>query len=368
MQNYVVELSSNGSNSYRAKRAADSLDINIDKKLIHRLEISVDLDSPYSVGVIVGASGSGKTTLAKKIFGESVFDIKYDPTVPVIDQFPESMEYDQCAELLNGIGLSSVPCWIKPIAALSNGQQARAIAALAMCQDKEIIVLDEWTSVVDRTVAKAMSFCVQKMARRTGKKIILLSCHYDVLEWLDPDWVIDCNKVEFSNRRLLRREKLSFDVRVCDRSSWKYFSKYHYLSEKIPGGKNFFYGLFCGQDQIGFLVFSNYVPIRKNSIPVFHFNRLVIHPDYCGFGLGVKFLNAACRDFKRRAMCKIMGKFSSIPTLRALQRDRSNWRFVEQKRDIGINSQSPIVTEGGRGVRGMRHTVTAYVFQYIGPF
>lgn len=208
------------------------------------------------------------------------------------------------------------------------------------------------------------------MARRTGKKIILLSCHYDVLEWLEPDWVIDCNKSEFSNRRLLRREKISFDVRLCDRNSWGYFSKYHYLSEKLAGGKNVFYGLFHGSDQIGFLAFSNYVPIRKNSIPIFHFNRLVIHPDYCGFGLGIKFLNASCRDFKRRAMCKIMGKFSSTPTLRSLLRDRSNWGFVEQRRDIGVNSLAPVYSDGrgSRGVGGMRHTVTTYIFRYVGPF
>ena len=51
------------------------------------------------------------------------------------------------------------------------------------------ILIDEYTSVVDRDVAKAMSNAVQKYIRRTNKKIILASCHYDIMEWLQPDWI-----------------------------------------------------------------------------------------------------------------------------------------------------------------------------------
>lgn len=185
-------------NNFRCKMACDSLDIDIEKKSEHHLKIdNIEVPANWNIGVVYGASGSGKTTLIKHIFGPDCFKAVLDDEAPIINQFPESMNYDDCANVLNGIGLTSVPCWVRPVKTLSNGQRARAEAALLMTSDQEIIFLDEWTSVVDRTVAKAMSHCVQKYARKSNKKIIICSCHIDVIEWIRPDWLIDCNKQEF---------------------------------------------------------------------------------------------------------------------------------------------------------------------------
>lgn len=192
-----VLLQSPVSTSFRCKMAANSLDIDVEKKSTHHLKISgINIPDEWNVGIIYGASGSGKTTLAKKLFGEDVFKIGIDNNLSIIEQFAESFTYDECSSMLNGIGLTSVPCWIRPVATLSNGQRARAEAALLMSQEG-LTVIDEWTSVVDRTVAKAMSHCVQKFAKKNSKQIILLSCHADIIEWVKPDWVIDCNKQEF---------------------------------------------------------------------------------------------------------------------------------------------------------------------------
>ena len=165
---------------------------------------------------------------------------RLDPTQPVIDQLPPDWSYDECAAALAGVGLTSVPCWIRPAMTLSTGQRARAEAALQMAALNDgVTVIDEWTSVVDRTVAKVMSHCVQKFARKFERRVVLVCCHYDVLDWLNPDWIIDCNKQTYLDRRDLwrgfrRSERLRFDVRRSERSSWRYFSKYHYLSENLP--------------------------------------------------------------------------------------------------------------------------------------
>jgi ABC-type glutathione transport system ATPase component len=173
MKNYELTLQSAVSDSFRCVKAANSLDIDAAKKSVHHFKVAADLDSPFNIGLVVGASGSGKTTLAKHIWGDHCFDEILDLTRPVIDQFPDQYSYDECAAMLAGVGLTSVPCWIRPAYTLSNGQRARAECALQMAQtDREFIVIDEWTSVVDRTVAKVMSHCVQKHAflplRRCG--------------------------------------------------------------------------------------------------------------------------------------------------------------------------------------------------------
>ena len=176
MQNYSVKLQADASTSFFGLKAAQSVDLDANKKLTHELSINADVTSPFSVGLIIGASGSGKTTLAKQIFGEEKFKCYLNKSSAVIDQFPENMPYDDRAQLLTGVGLSQVPCWIKPAGTLSNGQQARAEAALQLAFMKDdVAVIDEWTSVVDRNVAKAMSFCLAKQARRQNAKIVLIS-------------------------------------------------------------------------------------------------------------------------------------------------------------------------------------------------
>jgi ABC-type multidrug transport system ATPase subunit len=184
LQSYNLELKCDIPDSYRVKRAANSLDIDVEKKSTHKFAVKADIDTDYSIGLIVGASGSGKTTFANHVFGQDCFKEYLDKSKPVIEQFPKEMGYDDCAKLLSGVGLTSVPCWIRPAHTLSNGQRSRAEAALALCNssDSVPVVIDEWTSVVDRTVAKVMSHCVQKHARKQKKRIILLSCHYDVIE------------------------------------------------------------------------------------------------------------------------------------------------------------------------------------------
>jgi len=121
-----------------------------------------------------------------------------DPDKPLIEQFPEAWTYIECAEALTAMGLSSVPRWIRPVKTLSNGEKHRGEAALRFAQESDLIIIDEWTSVVDRTVGQIMSHTIQKNARRTNKRVVLLSCHYDILPWLAPDWVIDCNQQSYS--------------------------------------------------------------------------------------------------------------------------------------------------------------------------
>jgi len=380
VQNFELTLTSPVAKSFRATKAANSLDIDAEKKSIHHFKIQADIKTPFNIGVIVGASGSGKTTLAKHIYGEEAFKEILNPSLPVIEQFPESLSYDECASMLCGVGLTAVPCWIRPAYTLSNGQKARAECALQMAKENSnVIVIDEWTSVVDRTVAKVMSHCIQKHARKTGKTIVLLSCHYDVLDWLNPDWIIDANKQTYTNRRLLwqdfkRTEQLQFDIREADKSTWQYFSRYHYLNEKLAGGKQLFYGLWDGDNQIGFLAFTNYVPHRKDRLQKMqlHFNRLVIHPDYCGFGLGIHFLNK-CSKLVADKNYEVCGKFSSAPVFNALKANKA-WRMIDMKRQykvqtgpkMGRGKSTFIRTTRPSETGGFRLNVKTWSFKYVG--
>jgi len=365
MQTYELTLKSDVFKTFRCMKAANSLDIDAEQKSVHRFKVDADITTAFNVGLIVGASGSGKTTLASSIYGPDAFRTVLNLALPVVDQFPEKYSYDECAAMLCGVGLTAVPCWIRPAFTLSNGQRARAECALQLARDDQpLTTIDEWTSVVDRTVAKVMSFCVQKHARRVNRQIVLLSCHYDVIDWLNPDWVIDCNRQEFNDRRSLwrsfqRSEQLTFDIRPVDASTWRYFSKYHYLSERLPGGYIRTWGVFHGDEQIGFQCFANYVPRRTGQRMKMHSNRTVIHPDYAGLGLGIKVINATSRAMVAEHF-DVWAKYSSTPVYRAM------CKFPEWKL-MGIERKTNTRLGGNMGRdKGFREDVKTYSFRFIG--
>jgi ABC-type lipoprotein export system ATPase subunit len=342
-------------------KAANSLDIDVEAKSKHHLKVSADLETDYNVGLIVGASGSGKTTLAKQIFGQDCFESTLDQQTPIIDQLPPHLDYDHCASLLSGVGLTSVPCWIRPVYTLSNGQKARAEACLQMLKPNAVI--DEWTSVVDRNVGKVMSHCVQKHARKMKKKIVLASCHYDVMEWLNPDWIIDCNTQEYIDRRSMvgtfkRTDQLRLEIKEVTKHTWPYFSKYHYLSERLPTGRIFCYGLFRGSDQIGFICYAAYIIGNQTT---FFPNRAVVHPDYAGLGLGIKLIDETSKLMVMKGY-DIKLKGTSIPIYKMLIKDPL-WKFRKMSKPIKKGKSGYASTKKARK-NTIRTKTTTYHFDF----
>jgi ABC-type ATPase with predicted acetyltransferase domain len=158
-------------------------------------------DSPWQIGVIVGRSCSGKTSIAKQLFPDAYiksFDYAHKC---VLDDFPEGLETAEVTRALCSVGFASPPDWLKNYHNLSQGEKMRVDIARALCLDKPLVVFDEFTSVVDREVAKVSAFAISKAVRRTQKQFIAVTCHYDVVDWLDPDWVLCTDTMEFDRKK-----------------------------------------------------------------------------------------------------------------------------------------------------------------------
>ena len=144
----------------------------------------------WNILLICGKSGSGKSTILREIYGD-VKPIEYDHSKCVISQFPRLTEEGVC-DLLSSIGLASVPTWLRKPQELSNGERARLDIAKAIYDaNGGIVLLDEYTSVVNRAAAKSMSHALQRYARQKGLKLIIASCHFDIVEWLQPDYMFN---------------------------------------------------------------------------------------------------------------------------------------------------------------------------------
>ena len=142
-----------------------------------------------------GGSGTGKTTIAHELFGNNIIT-GFDYTAKsVIDDMPKGLSVDEITKMFYAVGFGSVPSWLKPYRVLSNGEKMRVDLARALLE-RDFIVFDEFTSVVDRQVAQTSCIAINKAIKKTDKQFIAISCHYDILEWLQPDWVFDTNKMQ----------------------------------------------------------------------------------------------------------------------------------------------------------------------------
>ena len=248
-------------------------------------------DVDWAIGVVVGPSGSGKTSIGRAIFGD---DAVYRPTgwrddAPIVDCIAPGRDVDEVTGALSAVGLGSVPTWLRPYAVLSNGERFRADLAAIVCAAPDRVVIDEFTSVVDRQIARIGAMAFAKAWRRTGGQAVLLSCHYDILEHVEADWVYDTQSGTFlDGRERWKRPQIELDVEQVDGSWWPRFEPHHYLTlPRMPAARYF----------VGFV---DREPVAHVAVaPRIDFGavracRLVIMPEWQGAGIGLRFLNAVC--------------------------------------------------------------------------
>jgi ABC-type polar amino acid transport system ATPase subunit len=171
-------------------------------KLEKRFKGSLALeDFDWQIGVIVGRSGSGKTSIAKQLFPDTYIRGFEYRNKCVLDDFPESLETSEITRMLCSVGFASPPDWLKSYDCLSQGEKMRVDIARALCLNQNEIVFDEFTSVVDREIAKVSAFAISKAVRRSKKRFVAVTCHYDVVDWLEPDWVFCTDTMVFDRKK-----------------------------------------------------------------------------------------------------------------------------------------------------------------------
>lgn len=189
MPTFDVVRSSPIADTYRAARIASDFDYSA-KTSEERFTGSFDLPESWNVGLIVGSSGTGKTTIAKELFGDAVVSGFDYSGASVLDDMPDECSVEEITRAFYSVGFGSVPSWLRPYSVLSTGERMRCDLARAVLTS-DFVVFDEFTSVVDRNVAKTVSMALEKGVRRQGKQFVAVSCHRDIIEWLQPDWVFD---------------------------------------------------------------------------------------------------------------------------------------------------------------------------------
>lgn len=203
MPHFDIIRKAQPSKSFRVAAVMGTFDLDTTQVEEHFVG-NIDLPKDWQIGLIVGNSGTGKTTIAKELFPDAyITTFQYNGEC-VLDDMPKGKSIEEITKAFSNVGFSSVPSWLKPYSVLSNGEKMRVDLARAILEDSELFVFDEFTSVVDRNIAQIGSFATQKAIRKTSKKFIAVSCHFDIENWLLPDWVFDTNTMTF---RLCEEQK-----------------------------------------------------------------------------------------------------------------------------------------------------------------
>jgi GNAT superfamily N-acetyltransferase len=277
--------------TYRSARVASLFNIVDDADF--RLEMEVDLDArPWQIGLIVGPSGTGKTSAAKALFGGETIEARW-PEPPLIEAIAPEGDFNAVTGALAAVGLGSVPSWLRPFAHLSNGEQFRAGLARLLCERPALAVVDEFTSTIDRRVARIGAGAFAKAWRRGAGQFVGVTCHEDVTDWLQPDWVLDTRRGAFAWRCLRRAPRIQMDIRATNGSFWPAFEPHHYLKLPRMVAANYYVGFVDGAP-VAHLCVSTRPGMREARGC-----RLVIMPEWQGAGLGLRFLNEVAALWRR---------------------------------------------------------------------
>ena len=320
--------------SFRVRQVAGMFDLPLEEKLRERFQVEVPgLDEPWQVGLIVGPSASGKTSVARRAFGNALFDGHVWPADrAVVDCFGDR-PIKAVTQILAAVGLASPPAWVKPYAALSNGEQFRCNLAQALLAARPVVAFDEFTSVVDRTVARAGAAAVGRAVRRgcPAERFVAVTCHYDVAEWLEPDWVLDMAQGTLTRGRL-RRPEIRLAVVRCRHTAWRLFARHHYLSGTVNKAAHCYLALWEGEPVAFCAVLAQ--PGRQGA---WRISRLVVLSDFQGLGIGTR-LAAALGDMYRREQRRLSITTSHPAMIAALRRSPA-WHTIGVQK-FGFRIQS----------------------------
>jgi len=253
-----------------------------------------------------------------------VEEFEWDHDCSIVDHFPAGMGVKEVAGALSAVGFSSPPSWLRPYRVLSTGEQFRVTIARALAEFNDRCVVDEFTSVVDRTVAKIASAAVEKAVRRQKRQFVAVSCHYDIIEWLRPDWIFQPHAESFEWRYLQPRPPIEIQVSRVHRKAWRLFAHHHYLSADIAQASVCYLGLIEGVPAVFCAVLAYPHPVR----PGWRAHRTVCLPDFQGVGIG-----NALNEFVA-GMYRATGKpFRSVTAHPAMVMHRarsSKWRMFRK--------------------------------------
>ena len=294
------------------------------------------------------------------MFGDQLLQTEkmvWDNKSAVIDNFPKELAIREITEMLSSVGFSSPPAWLRPFEHLSNGEKFRVTMARVLAESKDIAVVDEFTSVIDRTVAQIGSAAIAKTVRARKQKFVAVACHYDIEEWLQPDWIYQPHIGAFTWGSVQPRPQVKLEIIWAKYEAWHLFARHHYLTADLNKSAQIYVGLINDQPA----VLTAILPlINANVKNARRISRTVVLPDYQGIGIGGKFVNAVCAGLKAQGLSTYTTT-SHPARVRALNKSKE-WEMIREPSRVAQRGKTSSIT----GRLGLSRSRITTGFRYAG--
>jgi GNAT superfamily N-acetyltransferase len=266
-----------------------------------------------------------------------------------------------------------------------------------------LVVMDEYTSVVSRAIARVASAALSRAIRskQIPVRFVAVTCHEDVISWLRPDWVLRMQpggaeeksdpKSQISNLKSQtsvpksqisnltsessdpscdsflgvvtwgrpERPKIDLDIRRVSRDPWPLFRRHHYLSGSLHPAAQCFAAYFENEP----VAFCAALPFPHPRRPGWREHRLVCLPDFQGIGIGTKLGETVARMYVSTGR-----PYFSTTSHLGIIRHRANsplWRIVRPPGMVSPVSRAEMKRTGMAQSCSIGRITAS--FEYVGP-
>jgi energy-coupling factor transporter ATP-binding protein EcfA2 len=326
--------------SFRVEQVRGMFDVATIPELVTEwnIDFPIEANPDWKIGLIYGPSGCGKTTLSQAAFPDAYHHSRFDwpESGSFLDGFDKETSGKEITSTLNSVGFSSPPHWLKPFSHLSNGQKFRCELARCLLLKEKVVVFDEFTSVVDRDVAKICSAAVAKTIRRKKEpQLVAVSCHSDISEWLQPDWILDVGANRFEWRCLCRRPEIKSEIFETTVSAWNMFKGHHYLSASINKTAKCYVAEWNGRP-VGFASVLHFPHPKEPKFKRGH--RTVVLPDFQGVGIGNALSEAVAEMYVEKGFRFISA--TSHPSMIGHRVKSKKWKLTSLPKRMSADSKT----------------------------
>lgn len=315
------------SNSIRARQVQAAFDVPANEKQSLKWTGDVPIEAkPWQIGLIVGPSGCGKSTVAREMFGTALDTPLSWSAASVIDDFAQAKGIEEITAICQAVGFNTIPAWLRPYGVLSNGEKFRVDLARRLLEGGPLVAVDEFTSVVDRQVAKIGAHAVQKWVRKNpGRQFVAVTCHYDIIDWLQPDWILEPATMTFASRSLQRRPVVECEIGPVPYSAWRTFAPFHYLTAELSQAARCF--VLSADGRPAAFCAPMYRP-HFRSFNRYGFSRVVTLPDWQGLGLAMALVERVASCF--RAFGYECNNYPAHPSYIRSHERSANWKRMKE--------------------------------------
>lgn len=311
----------------------------------------VDDTDQWSVGLVVGPSGAGKSSLLAEI-GVSEH-LKWPDDEALFDALDPDSSARDVADALAAVGFNTIPSWTRPWRTLSNGEQFRADLAARLLRGRRdgLCVVDEFTSVVDRQVAKIAAHAASKYVRKHQFRFIAATCHEDVQDWLQPDFVCRPDDGSLTWRSVQPRPSVEYEAHRVQHAAWTTFAPYHYLTARLHVAAAC-YCAFVAGEPVAFTA-CLFRPTRSKPYNIMAASRTVVLPDWQGIGIGMSLTEQVASAYT--GLGYRFHSSPSHPAYRAQRQKSPTWALVKDGSVIPSSRTSKTKQTGYRATPTYRY-------------